>query len=252
MPEFTKQVRPCILPEIELLIQSYNNYSLTADTPYKTNIVEWLKPVIDLSDFYVYPINGITEGLNYWMGNESRSIIRDPGDYEWVDTSTGTHEVKYISVPNSIDGNFKEIPIDIPVVLDIAYVGTTAIQKIPVTPNIEKVFFSLSKPFGLRNIRTGWYFTRKPDIKLHRLHIKANYYNYVAHNIAELVISQFSVDYVYNKFVNKQKNICNQYNLIPSDTVWLAISSSDNYYMYRRHESHAARLCITEFLNEQC
>ena len=39
---------------------------------YSTNIVEWLKPVVDLSDFYVYPMNGITQGLDWWYDKEAR------------------------------------------------------------------------------------------------------------------------------------------------------------------------------------
>ena len=80
---------------------------------YHTNIKQWLSPVIDLSDFYVYPINGITEGLTYWMGKETRPIIRVKGDYEWVEDTSALTTVSsqchmhYITCPSSIDGNFR-------------------------------------------------------------------------------------------------------------------------------------------------
>jgi len=259
MAQFTKQVKAPVLPEVASVISSINLNILSNDTPYTTTIKEWLKPVIDLSDFWVYPINGISEGLNYWMGNETRAIYKDLGDYEWVDGDFSNGAIKYVSIPSSIDGNFREIPQDIPVALDIAYVGTTAIQKIDIGKNVEKVFFSLSKPFGLKNVRTGWYFTRKVDVKLQRLHIKSNYYNYYAHTIAESVIQSFPVDYVYNKFWKLQTEVCAAHMLTPSNSVWLATSIDHKYKDFRRNNgrlyvkhTEKARLCITEFLNDQC
>ena len=56
------------------------------------------------------------------------------------------------------------------VVLDIAHIGSCSDRvRIGVTDNIEKVFFSLSKCFGLRNYRIGYYFSKKPDEQLERL-----------------------------------------------------------------------------------
>lgn len=249
MANFTKNVRPLILPEVKNLLLKSNIFPIDQDAKYKTNIKEWLKPVIDLSDFYVYPINGITEGLNYWMGTETRKIIKDEGDYEWVNsTFCKEGEIKYVTVPSSIDGNFRELDVDIPVALDIAYVGTTAITKIPIGKNVEKVFFSLSKPFGLKNIRTGWYFTRKPDVKLHKLHIKSNYYNYFSHQVAETIIDNFTIDYVYGNMKNIQSNVCEHLGLTPSDSVWLATTADEKYNSFSRGPIN--RLCISEFMKE--
>ena len=40
---------------------------------FESNITEYLKPYCDLSKFeYLYPINAITEGLNYWVWDEKR------------------------------------------------------------------------------------------------------------------------------------------------------------------------------------
>ena len=76
---------------------------------YSTHIKEWLKPVIDLSDFYVYPTNGITEGLTYWMSKEKRSLYRETGDYEWVE-NTGK-DIHYITCPSSKDGNLEKFQL---------------------------------------------------------------------------------------------------------------------------------------------
>ena len=197
-------------------------FSIRQRHPYTTKIKEWLKPVIDLEDFYVYPMNGITGCLDYWASRERKGIFQNKGDYEWI-MQTG-NDMQYISVPSSIDGNFVEVPQDVPVALDIAYVGTTAIKKIQVTPNVEKVFYSLSKPFGIQNARTGWYFTRRPDSRLHKLTYEAEYYNY---------------------YVDKQIAICEEHNLTPSDSVWLATSKDEKYKDFVR-ANNTARLCLCE------
>ena len=249
----TKLIDTFILPEVQQELDSVRPI-LNGRQPYNTNIVEWLAPVIDLSDFFVYPINGVTEAINWWQNKEKRNIQKAEGEYEWVDTGWNTlwaekEEVHYISCPSSIDGNYTNIPTDVPVILDIAYIGSVPIKKIPMTPNIEKVFFSLSKGFGISNIRTGWYFTKRPDVKLHALHVDAMYYNYCATQYAEHLINTYSINYIHSKLKNIQAKVCNTYNFIPSDSVWLATSNDNKYADYRRC-NNIARLCITEYIKE--
>ena len=247
--KFTKLVDTLILPEVQAELDTIKPM-LNGRQPYDTNIKSWLKPLIDLSDFYVYPMNGITEGINWWQKNEKRGVYKYDGDYEWVD-NTG-NQVLYITCPSSIDGNYKEIPTDRPVVLDIAYAGCVPVRPIPITKNIEKVFYSLSKPFGVSNIRTGWYFTRRPDARLHKLHIEAAYYNYCAGQYAEHLINKYSIDYIYTQLKNIQQTVCAEYNLTPSDAVWLATSTDEIHKEYRRHKhTDVARICITKLIKEQ-
>ena len=115
--------------------------------PFTSNITEWLKPVIDLSDFkYLYPTNGITEGINYWYMQEDRKVFRHKDDYIWLPESD-SGDIIYMSSPSSASGNIKNTPQDIPVVLDIAHVGSCSKKVSFGKPpeNVEKVFFSLSK-----------------------------------------------------------------------------------------------------------
>ena len=73
-------------------------------------------------------------------------------------------EVRYISPPDYASGNNRAISSGCSVVLDLAYVGSCDDSvKIAVPDNVEKVFFSLSKCFGVRNYRIGYYWSRKPD-----------------------------------------------------------------------------------------
>lgn len=228
-------VRTSILPEVKKIVDTVTP-DLTSVRPFKTDIKKWLAPVVDLSDFFVYPTNGITEGLNWWMQTSPYNIWRHSGDYQWVDLINGRmnpHTV-YQSIPSAIDGNFKEIDNHVSVALDLAYIGSTKIKKIEITNNVKHVFFSLSKSFGLRNIRTGWYFSRSPDKKLDSLVNNAKYFNYYASDVAEKVISNFDIDYVYNNISTKQKDICSLLDFTPSDSVWLATTTNNDYKKFRR------------------
>lgn len=238
-------VRTAILPEVKKVVSSVIP-DLTSVRPFKTDIKKWLAPIIDLTDFSVYPTNGITEGLNWWVQNSPYNIWREPGDYQWVELINGRmnpHTV-YQSIPSSIDGNFKDVNGHQSVALDLAYVGSTRIKRIEIKKNVNHVFFSLSKPFGLRNIRTGWYFSREPDEKLESLVSGAKYFNYYATDVAEKVISNFDIDFVYNSISNKQKTICGQLDFTPSDSVWLATTTNEDYKKFRR-SGDVARISLS-------
>ena len=234
------------LPEIELDLTEVKHYNWNT-----TNIKEWLSPIIDLSEFeYVYPINGITEGLNYWMWQEDRIWMHN-GDYQWI-TPSVPHQnmgITYLTTPSSIDGNFKEVPNLYDHVLDIAYVGSTKIEKINIHNNVQKVFFSLSKCFGLRNIRTGWYFSKTPDKKLELLIGSAKYYNYYAQEVAEKIISTYDIDYIHNKLYQKQLKLCEKLKFTPSDSVWLSTPLDIRYHKFRRNKTN--RICLAGVINEE-
>lgn len=241
---FSKQVKTPLLPEVKEIIDNVK-VDLTP-RKYKTNIKEWLLPVVDLQDFYVYPMNGITQAIDWWWGTSEYKIWRGVGDYEWVDMKMSgmAPHYTYQSVPSSIDGNFCVIDDGPKVALDLAYIGTTKVQHIELHKGVDTVFYSLSKPFGVNFIRTGWLFTKKRDNKLHNLIYRNNYYNYYATAVAESIINNFPIDYIYNKFYHKQIEICEKYNLKASDSVYMATSTDEIYKDYIRKD--VARLCLAE------
>lgn len=239
-------VRTNVLPEVRSVLNTIEpDYDSVRS--YKTDIVQWLKPIVDLSDFYVYPMNGITQGLDWWYYQEKRSVYMDDGDYQWIREKGNPYEdcIKYQSWPSAIDGNFRKIHQGA-LALDLAYVGSTEIRKIELHNQVEHVFYSLSKPFGIRNVRTGWLFTRKRDKRLTALTSAAKYYNYYAHDVAEKIINNFDIDYVYNQLRPKQLRVCNQLDLTPSNSVWLATTQDPKYKKFFRGEK--ARICLAEIL----
>lgn len=244
-------IRTNVLPEVKSVIKNIQP-DINGVKHYKTNIVDWLKPIVDLSEFYVYPTNGITEGLDWWWGRSKYHIWSAPGEYQWVDhkrSGMAPHYV-YQSIPSAIDGNYCEVDDHVKVALDLAYIGSTKIKQIKLHKGVEKVFFSLSKPFGIRNVRTGWYFSRTPDKKREALTHSAKYYNYFAHEVAETVISNFDIDYVHNRLYNKQKTICEVLNFLPSDSVWLATTNNKEYAKFMR-DGKTARICLAGVYNEE-
>ena len=239
--KLSRAIRTPVLPEVVNTIQSikpdYDGVKL-----YKTEIIKWLKPVVDLSDFYVYPMNGITEGLNWWYNREHRSVYMKDGDYQWILPKKGLGEIHYISVPSAIDGNFIKVPNNISTAVDLAYVGSTKVKKIDIHKDTEHVFYSLSKSFGVRNIRTGWFFTRKEDHKLEALTHSAKYYNYYANEVSEKIISNFDIDFIYNRLSDQQNKICDKLQLMKSDTVWLSTSRDTVYDKFKRGDVN--RICL--------
>jgi len=237
-------VRTKVLAEVNTICKSVS-VDFEGVISYSTSVIEWLKPIIDLSDFNVYPMNGITEGLNWWYANEERSVKVLSGDYQWLDNKNGIQDtILYLSCPSAIDGNYINIPNDIPVALDLAYVGSTKIKNIKVTDNIQYVFYSLSKSFGIRNIRTGWYFTRKKDERLENLSYGAKYYNYYARDVSEEIFKNFSVEYIHGVLSKQQNKICDILSLNPSDSVWLSTTTNDLYKKLNR-KNNLNRLCLS-------
>jgi len=242
-------VRTNVLPEVKKVCDTVKpDYDKVEQ--YKTDIVQWLKPVINLQGYSVYPMNGCTEGLNWWHLQETRGITVNKGEYQWISPCNGNGEMQYISVPSAIDGNFKLLPADMPIALDLAYVGSSKVTRIEYSPNIEFVFYSLSKAFGVRNIRTGWLFTKYPDKKLESLIHNAKYYNYYAHEVAEKIINNFDIDYVHNNLCHLQYKICNAMDFSPSDSVWLATTKNKDYTKFMR-DGKKARICLSGVYNEE-
>ena len=237
-------IRTFPIIEVQIVCDNFKYDDYTEVKPFHSDITEWLKPIIDLSDFkYLYPANGVTEGINYWYMQENRKIIRHKDDYVWLPESE-TGEVLYMSNPSSADGNLKDIPTNIPVVLDIAHIGSCSSDiKIKVPDNVEKVFFSLSKCFGMRNYRIGYYWSRTPDSQLERLIGSAKYYNYHSMQLGEEIIRKVLPTHVSTRLKKYQEKICQDLNFTPSDSVWLATTIDSDYDKFKKGDVNRISLC---------
>ena len=240
----------------------------------------WVHEIIDLSDFqYCYFVNGTTDALHHWQMTDKRpwqklcygeyeypDIIRERGSVtcdvpgQYMDEAThragkngiiDPNKVLYVSVPSSADGNYFKLPdTPAPVILDCTYISSTNIQKINVPENTEQVFFSFSKGFGMIGQRLGLVYTKKPHKTLHLLKDFENW-NYGGVKTIDLIMSNFKVDEMWNKYRDIQLEICKDYNFKPSDCFFLA-TTKDNYYKRRRRMkwNDDARICITPLFEQ--
>jgi hypothetical protein len=75
------------------------------------------------------------------------------------------------------------------------------------------------------------------------LTFSAKYYNYYAHQVAENIISNYDIDYVHNRLYDEQLRVCKELNVTPSDSVWLATSTHNDWSKFRRKDN-LARICL--------
>jgi hypothetical protein len=216
----------------------------------------WLKDIIDLSELaYSYPVSGTHSSIEQWMAGETRPIYCLKGEYPYpanlrkiniVDTvaEIPSEAVVYMSNPFSSTGKYDDryYSIKNPIILDIAYVGTTAKKIINLTKNTEQVFWSASKPFGLGNFRVGYKFTRIKDSLQEQLK-DTGYFNLASIDILAIAISLYSVTELYEKFYDSYTDICIRNNLKASDSYLLALSN-DPVHEYLKREDGNIRVPV--------
>lgn len=220
----------------------------------------WIAGIVDLSEFeYCYATAGATEAINAWRVSDPRPWQMLTGDYQWANMLTHDGEVVenldknkvlYISNPQCANGNFLDNnfidSIENPVIYDCAYLGATFKKRISIPKNTEQIMFSFSKGWGLIGQRCGLLYTKKPHPVFEPLQ-KVECWNYNISKIIESIIDNFDVDSMYEKFKSTQLELCDKYNIIPSDTYFIA-TSFDEYYKIRRRKGNEARLCLTPLI----
>jgi hypothetical protein len=265
----TQRIYPILDKDIKTFTENFFknnflcNYQDDKDVLLKKtrNIIEdYLSPVFDLSQFsFMCPTNGITEGL-YNLSSEyhDKRIKVNSGDYDWLkinlrDKVTDHGEdLLYITNPSCINGNFINndqwntiINSHNNIALDCAYLGSTETRKIELNKNINYVYVGLSKMFGLQDLRIGFTFYNKINIAHHAI-VKNYYYNNNNLRLTMELMQNFKLGYLHSKYKDKQKAVCQEYNINPSDVVYLAYTYDNTYDFYKRGDVN--RLCITKLL----
>ena len=221
---------------------------------------EWVKDIIDLTEFtHCYFVNGVTDALNQWIATETRPWQYLKGDYEYAKMIGGNASsveviqpdtLLYISNPACATGNIIDIDkIQNDVILDCAYVGSTAIRTIVPPVNTEQVWFSFSKGWGLIGQRSGLVFTKQPHKSLSIMK-RVEAWNYTSVEICLAVMANFKIDDIYNMYKEKQYQICKEYSLTPSDCFFIANSNSEEYKV-RRRVKDVARLDLSYLMNRE-
>ena len=203
----------------------------------------WLRPLIDLSDMpYAYHINGIHSAIDNWAAREQRTIACLKGEYPYIRNVRSNimvcdsvdqipkDAVVYLSNPFSATGNYEQQYFNIqnPMVLDLAYVGTTDQHSLPVRENVEAIFWSASKSFGLGNFKTGYYFSRL-EHQLNKQLKDAGYSNWFAISLLNQAMNTAMVFENYKSLYNQYDKICERNGLIKSNSYLIARSTADKY-----------------------
>lgn len=224
-------------------------------------IREYLEPLIDLTDLrFSYPTNGIHESID-WMCNRLHQYQVFEGEYRYptfmkrpVHVAKTVSDLKpgislYMSNPFSATGNFDRRYDEVgsknicPIYLDLAFGGTTGPYKLNLYPNVQQVFWSCSKPYGLGLLRAGVRFSRREEA-LQRELMGVGYFNHAIIDVFEEVASQSHVFAKKEMYEDQQKLICDHLNLTPSDSFLLGLSQDSSWDRFKR-ENGMNRICLT-------
>jgi hypothetical protein len=248
-PVLADKIR-CLNP-IDYYGSMYNRKAIKNRIDQVSEILRlWLSPIVDVSDFaYSYQTCGTHDSINQWLASENRPVYCLKGEYPYL-THLSTrvlivdninqippNAVVYISNPFSATGKYDHRYQDItqPVILDCAYIGTTALTKVFVTPNTEQIFWSASKPFGFGNYRIGFKFTRNRDILQDNLK-DTGYCNWFGLEILEIALSTFSITDPFTLLYDRYVQLCDRNGLQCSDSYLIALTDNANYGHFTRED----------------
>jgi hypothetical protein len=99
---------------------------------------------------------------------------------------------------------------------------------------ITDITFSLSKAFPVAYARVGMRLTKvDDDDSLLMLH-KIGYTNRIGAAIGLKLMEQYSPDYICEKYMGQQAELCKELGVQPSNTVLFGIDTSNKYPEYNR------------------
>lgn len=219
---------------LKLKINSYVNVSLLKDK---------------------YIINGISESIYHWF-NYKGSIGIVPNDYIFYKklslnknltifnplTNLNNCDKVIISCPFSFNGStnwqqdliYKCADLDIPIFLDLAYLGLTDKFYLDISKNKKiSVAYSMSKHYGLSFDRIGILWSSIPYEDLHILN-QVGYVNISGIKKSLNLLKNYDLDHIYKKYKNKYCEIIKNLNL-----------QSTNCILFGHKDDE--KFCITEF-----
>ena len=164
----------------------------------------------------------------------------------------------FISNPSAIDGNFVDNELlqrvnrtGNKIALDLAYVGMTRYHKFYVSTNVDYVFLSLSKPYGVFRHRIGFTLTRTPSQVLYG----NKWFKDITRLFqAYLLATEIGPLKLYEKYVSWQQEAIStiieedRVVLKPSDVFLLAHAEHNSFTDYKRGTSF--RFCLTPYFED--
>ena len=141
----------------------------------------------------------------------------------------------------------------IPVCLDLAYWGISKNIHINLDnyPMIKEVTCSLSKPFyALENHRVGIRFTRDYADDGISIINEVGLQNDYSISLGAHFMRSFSPDWNWETFGEQYEKVCEDQDLVYTDTVIFGLGSEDKHKEFNRGNQNNYRVCISEFLGD--
>jgi len=177
--------------------------------------------------------------------------------FAWLDEDEiKPNDVVLISVPFSNTGavpDYLETLLtecdknNVPVMLDLAYVSLSVNQEVDLTHKcIEYVVSSLSKVFPVELYRIGIRMQRKKfEDQIYVINEKNyNYINVLSAYVGTKLMETYPADYIYNKYRQKQLDMCDHLNVEASPCVYFGIDTKGQFQDYNRG-TPTNRLCFS-------
>jgi hypothetical protein len=232
---------------------------------FKNLFTNWLlshnsSTVIGLNQYQIDFSAGTTQSFDsFYLRHRNRKFRCYTGEYfyhlktwisnqiEWSfiteDEPISSNDAVVISMPfcdtGSLHLEYDQLisvseQLGVPVLVDCCYYPISGNVKIDVSSRcIDTVSFSLSKAFPIANLRIGVRYTRN-TVDGQKLHDIINYNNNLSAYIGARIIDEFSSDYIYNRYRDKQMTVCDYFGLVPGNSVLFAVGDADwNQYSRR-------------------
>jgi hypothetical protein len=239
------------------------SYDVSAFDEFKKKFDNWIhsskQSVVGLPK-QCYIVSGLTDAFNQTYGLYNKIGIFK-GEYGYhslvlndrVTTNLDIADIIIVSHPFSADGMSSHEKLKIadtynkPIFVDCAFFGICHNIDFDFSKykNIHSVGFSLSKTFGTGTRRVGLLYT----IDKYPVTVYSEWnYNFVssAENHYEL-IDKISPDYMVDKYIDAQNAICNELNIIPSNTIIFGLDYSTRFSNFKRGDVN--RLCLSAILS---
>jgi hypothetical protein len=140
---------------------------------------------------------------------------------------------------------------DIPVCVDLAYWGISKNIHLDLSyPAIQEITCSLSKSFyALENHRVGIRFTTTyADDGISMLN-EVNMQNNHSMSLGVHFMKSFSPDWNWETYQDKYEHVCEERNLVYTDTVIFGLGGEE-YQQFNRGVPGNNRVCISEYLGD--
>lgn len=276
-----RKAKPIVDRDIISCVSNVNIFNTSSDTPIAHNQYQFIDDFIgwvNSSEIFkingletfenVLVTNGITDAFNdFYYLNKNVFVLK--GEYLYhrdiginvVDTiyEIPSHSSFIISYPFSATGNVhddwdKIIQVcedrKINVFIDLAFFGVSSVPDLDVSSEcITHIAFSFSKAFATGGMRTGVMFTKEATVTPISNQNKFGYTNMAGQIIHHELIRNFSPDYIYSKYREKQIGVCRDMSITPSSSVLFGVSTDRKWDYYDR-DGYINRMCISYALQD--